>query len=143
MICSCGARYPDIDEACRFCGTRNANYVPPEPVKEEPPVDPRFSGQPLLGYEAISEQRQFQNNYQFEQSRAANSAANVSLISGILGIFLAGLILGVFAIVKGRKARRLGYVGAKATAGIFLGVFDVVFWAFAVYLLYEYAQYFA
>jgi len=96
-----------------------------------------------MGYEAISEQRQFQNNYQYEQARAANSAANVSLICGILGVFLAGLILGVFAIAKGRKAQRLGYIGAKATAGIFLGVFDVVFWVFAVYLLYEYTQYFA
>jgi len=137
MICSCGARYPDVDAACRFCGVPNANYVPPEPVKEEPPEDPRFSGQPLLGYEAISNQRQLQDNYQMEQARAANSAANTSLICGILGFFIAGLILGVVAISKGRKARRLGYTGAKAGVGIFLGVFDVVFWVFAVYAIIE------
>ena len=57
---------------------------------------------------------------------AANRAANDSLVYGIVGIFILGFILGIIAIVEGNKANSLGYVGGKATAGIVLGIIDII-----------------
>ena len=43
----------------------------------------------------------------------------------------------MIAITQGRKAKRLGYVGAKATVGIVLGVIDIVAWAIIVILMFN------
>ena len=56
----------------------------------------------------------------------ASKAATSSLVCGIVGLFVAGIILGIVAIAQGNKAKQLGYQGGKATAGIVLGIIDIV-----------------
>ena len=56
----------------------------------------------------------------------ASKAATSSLVCGIVGLFVAGIILGIIAIAQGNKAKQLGYQGGKATAGIVLGIIDIV-----------------
>ena len=56
----------------------------------------------------------------------ASKTATSSLVCGIIGLFVAGIILGIVAIAQGNKAKQLGYQGGKATAGIVLGLIDIV-----------------
>ena len=56
----------------------------------------------------------------------ASKTATSSLVCGIIGLFVAGIILGIVAIAQGNKAKQLGYQGGKATAGIVLGIIDIV-----------------
>ena len=56
----------------------------------------------------------------------ASKTATSSLVCGIVGLFVAGIILGIVAIAQGNKAKQLGYQGGKATAGIVLGIIDIV-----------------
>jgi len=60
----------------------------------------------------------------------------VALICGIVGLFIAGLILGVIAITQGAKAKAMGHTGGKATAGIVLGVIDIVGWIIIIMYLF-------
>ncbi|MCL2227555.1 MAG: DUF4190 domain-containing protein [Oscillospiraceae bacterium] len=154
MICSCGARYPDGDEACTFCGARNAEYKPPTPIEQyasTPNTEPDQQSNPWDAFpgakpyveqqlppleafpwdEEVSEQK-----LREEMIRRANRSANISLVCGILGNIVAGPIFGLIAVFQGRKARRLGYPGGKATAGIVLGVFAIIFWIFVMFLFF-------
>ncbi len=60
------------------------------------------------------------------------------MIYSIIGIFCFGIILGPIAISKASKALNTiksdpGYTGkGKATAGLIIGIFDVVFWLLAL-----------
>lgn len=73
--------------------------------------------------------------YGVNQVHPGDSAGTVSLVCGILGLFFFGVVLGVIAIVQGSKAKKLGYTGPKATAGIVLGVVDVAFWAIIIFFI--------
>lgn len=52
------------------------------------------------------------------QPGEGEKAGRVSLILGIVGLFVLGIVLGPLAIMQSRKAERLGH---KATAGMVLG----------------------
>jgi predicted RNA-binding Zn-ribbon protein involved in translation (DUF1610 family) len=70
------------------------------------------------------------NSYQdIGCSEEAKKAANISLIAGIVGIFIFGLPGGILAVFQGNKALKLGYTGVKTTIGIVLGIIDIIFWA--------------
>jgi formate-dependent nitrite reductase membrane component NrfD len=57
----------------------------------------------------------------------ANSSKPVwSLVCGIVGLVLCGIVLGIVAIVLGRQAQREGRPGGMARAGEILGYVDVV-----------------
>ena len=67
--------------------------------------------------------------------------AIASLVLGIIGLFLFGVIAGVLAIVFGALARKeidrdptLGGHG-MATAGLVLGIIGVVLWAIIILVL--------
>jgi len=62
------------------------------------------------------------------------------MICGIVGFFIAGLILGIIAIVQGRKAKQLGYPGGRATIGYVLGIIDVVAWAIIMFYWFSTGQ---
>ena len=62
------------------------------------------------------------------QKDPAESAATASLVFGIIGLCLIGMVFGIVAIVQGRKAKSLGYTGGKATAGIVLGIVAIIVW---------------
>jgi len=61
--------------------------------------------------------------------------ATASLVCGIIGLFICGVILGIVAIVKGNEAKRAIASdptfggGGMATAGIVLGILDLIGWA--------------
>ena len=61
--------------------------------------------------------------------------ATAALVCGIIGLFICGVILGIVAIVKGNEAKRAIASdptyggGGMATAGIVLGILDLVGWA--------------
>jgi hypothetical protein len=64
--------------------------------------------------------------------------ATTSLVTAIIGFFIFGIILGPIAISNANKAKKLMAAdssltgGGKATAGLVIGVIDVVGWAFFI-----------
>jgi uncharacterized iron-regulated membrane protein len=70
--------------------------------------------------------RSYQPSY---ASMEGEKAAQLSLILGIVGLFVAGIILGPLAIWQARKAERLG---VPATAGKVLGWITTILYALAV-----------
>ena len=86
---------------------------PPPPSFNEPPGYPAAG--PGDGFRAV-------NN---------NGKATASLICGIVGLIVAGIILGIVALVLGTRAKKeiaqTGQGGAgMATAGVVLGIVDIV-----------------
>lgn len=71
-------------------------------------------------------------NNQLPVKQPGDGKATGSLICGIISLFFAGIILGIVAVVMGVQAKKEGFVGGKATAGIVLGVIGI---ASAVLLL--------
>ena len=152
----CNKEISDKAEACIGCGYpiasndntthKKANYSPLPPPFSQPPATYQSSYNTYSTYsgqQAYQGQAPFQQNYAPSQEiyyqqvlqqnmYAAEKAANASIACGIIGFFIAGLILGIIAIAQGNKAKSLGYVGGKASAGIVLGVIDVVAWAFII-----------
>jgi hypothetical protein len=63
------------------------------------------------------------------RSLEGEKAAQLSLILGIVGFFVAGFVLGPLAIWQARKAERLG---VSATAGKVLGWINVVLYGLAI-----------
>jgi uncharacterized iron-regulated membrane protein len=63
------------------------------------------------------------------RSIEGEKAAQTSLILGIVGLFVAGIILGPLAIWQAKKAERLG---VPATAGKVLGWINVVLYGLAI-----------
>lgn len=55
--------------------------------------------------------------------------ATASLICGIVGLLVCGLILGIVAVVLGRQAQAEGQRGGSAKAGEVLGYIDIALWA--------------
>jgi hypothetical protein len=63
-----------------------------------------------------------------------NSAGTTALVTGIISLFCCGVILGVVAIVQGRKGMALADQGlatnrGSAQAGFVLGIIGLVLWA--------------
>lgn len=70
-------------------------------------------------------QQPFQNTQGFRgNSPEAGKARTASLVLGIVGLFLLGIILGPLAIMQANKAERLG---ERATAGKVLGYICTIF----------------
>ena len=64
--------------------------------------------------------------------------ATASLVYGILGFFICGIIFGIVAIVKAKDAKTLIATdpryggGGMATAGMVLGIIDLVAWVLII-----------
>ena len=103
--------------------------APPQyqPYQAPPQYQP-YQGQPQQG-------NPYQQNYYTGGRPPGDNAATGALVCGIVGLFFAGFILGIIAIVQGNKAKRLGYPGGKATAGIVLGVIALCGWVFAMIMI--------
>ena len=153
----CNKEISDKAEACIGCGypiassdntTQNkANNSPLPPPFSQPPATYQSSYNTYSTYsgqQAHQGQPPFQQNYAPSQeiyyqqvlqqnNYTAEKAANSSLTCGIVGFFFAGLILGIIAIAKGCKAKNLGYTGSTATAGIVIGIIDIIAWVLIIY----------
>jgi hypothetical protein len=59
-----------------------------------------------------------------------NGKATTSLVCGIVGLFFAGIILGIIALVQGNKALKTTKEGESdykmAKAGKILGIIDII-----------------
>lgn len=89
---------------------------------------PYQSSQPYQqgGYQQPYQPGGYQDPY---RSIEGEKAAQLSLILGIVGLFVAGIILGPLAIWQAKKAERLG---VPATAGKVLGWINVVLYGLAI-----------
>ncbi|MHA7144486.1 DUF4190 domain-containing protein [Arthrobacter sp. TmT3-37] len=81
---------------------------------------------PTQPYQGGYQPGPYQSSY---QSIEGEKAAQLSLILGIVGLFVAGIVLGPLAIWQARKAERLG---VPATAGKVLGWINVVLYGLAI-----------
>ena len=98
MFCQkCGTKNLENASVCIQC---NEQLVMPQQAYYQPPYQ-----QP-----------------QYVQKHPAESLATASMVCGIVGLFMAGLVLGIIAIALGSKAKKMGYAGGRATAGIVLGI---------------------
>ena len=155
MICNhCGAQLEDGVLFCTSCGVNLAVQQPEQPVQQ--PAQPYYEqvnqyqqpyqpygqpyqpyGQPYQPYGQNSQTPGFFQNPYVAYNTAKN-AANASLICGISSIFISiftiGIIFGIVAIVQGNKAKKYGYQGGKATAGIVTGIIGIIIWA--IYLFF-------
>jgi len=69
------------------------------------------------------------------QYRPGEVLARASLAFGIFGLiifFVLGFVLGPLSIIWGKRAKRRGYAGGVATAGIILGIVDLAAWLASV-----------
>ncbi len=77
------------------------------------------------------------------QPKGEIKEANDALIFSIIGLFCFGVILGPIAIAKGTKALNIiknepGYTGkGKATAGVVIGIIDVIAWLVAILMRFS------
>jgi len=153
MICkNCGTQNPEGASVCSQCqhpleappqyyqqyqpgdGQNPPGYgQPPQPNMYAPPTGYQPGYQP--GYQqAPPYGSPYQQNY-YAQAQPGKGAATGSLVCGIISVFFAGLILGIIAIAQGRKAKRLGYIGGMATAGIVLGIIGLIGWVIIMILV--------
>ncbi|MCL2140260.1 MAG: zinc-ribbon domain-containing protein [Dehalococcoidia bacterium] len=105
LFCSkCGSQQSDNAQFCINCGAKISNN------------QGSFSYQP----QPVS--------YQQPQAQSGDSAANIALVCGIVGLlfFFLGSILGTIAIIQASKAKGLGYIGIKVTIGLVLGIIAVI-----------------
>jgi hypothetical protein len=107
-------------KTCPFCA---------EKIKKSA-VKCRFCGQIL--------DQNLKTTLEAGQPKGEVKEAKDALIYSIIGIFCFGIILGPIAISKASKALNTiksdpGYTGkGKATAGLIIGIIDVVFWLLAL-----------
>jgi len=113
-------------------GQQQQGYAPP-PYGQFPP--PYGRTQPLY----VPPYPQYY--YAYQQKRPGAGFATASLVLGIISICLVGWLYGIVAIVLGANAKRLGYTGAKATAGIVLGIIGIVLSVIILAGIYSYETY--
>jgi len=67
-------------------------------------------------------------NGNYNPNLKKDSQATASLVCGIVGLFLAGIILGIIAIVEANqsKAKTNNVFSSKAKAGFILGIIDII-----------------
>ena len=66
-----------------------------------------------------------------------NGKATASLVCGIVGLLILGIILGIIAIVTGNQALKIEPDNKKAKAGRILGIIDIVAAIFLVILRFS------
>ena len=102
---NCGSPLLSDLGVCSVCSTTHAEYV--------------------TGSQQNAPQQQNQGQSAAEDAQGKR-LAKASLICGISGICIAGIILGTLAIIFSRKAKKKGYKGGIATAGFVLGIIGAV-----------------
>lgn len=83
-------------------------------------------------YQDKSQQPYNQGNLQ-----ELDNKATMAMIFGIIGIFFAGIIFGILALVNANACKKAGYSNGKVTAGFVLGIIDLA--ALVIYILFAFA----
>ena len=135
MICNnCKQSYDDSLNACPYCGAVKM------PTAES--AAPQQSPQPQQNQQAYTayQQQPYGQVPQVQTAPPAKGSATTSLVCGIIAIVLgclvpiAGIILGIIAVVTGNKAKRIlppeqrGSANAGFICGIIGIVVAVIFW---------------
>ena len=70
----------------------------------------------------------YANSYQEPQMKEKDSKGTAAMVCGIVGFFIAGIILGIIAIVEANqsKSEHGGVFTSKAKAGFVLGIIDII-----------------
>lgn len=55
-----------------------------------------------------------------------DNKATMAMVFGIIGLFFAGVIFGILALVNANACKKAGYSNGKVTAGFVLGILDLV-----------------
>lgn len=76
-------------------------------------------------YQQQPYQQPYQQQYQGGVDPALESKATQAMVFGIIGIFIAGIIFGILAIVNASACKKAGYTNGKVTAGLVLGIIDL------------------
>lgn len=110
MFCNhCGAENNDSAQVCRSCGavlTTEQNNA--QPVQQQPVTYVNYANTPA--------------GAPVKAPQPGKGFAIAAMVCGIVSFFCFGIVLGVLAIVFGVVAKKKGYMGAMATAGIVCGV---------------------
>lgn len=105
MFCpKCGTNNADGVSFCSNCGTTLQTASTPMPTPVPRPVNYKSYSEPGKGL------------------------AIASLITGIVSLIMFAIICGTLAIVFGAIAKKKGYFGGMATAGLVLGIVGIVLW---------------
>lgn len=67
----------------------------------------------------------YQQPYQNGFDPALDSKATQAMVFGIIGLFFAGIIFGILAIVNASACKKAGFTNGKVTAGFVLGIIDL------------------
>ncbi len=127
---NCGSEVDSAWKVCPKCGNNLEFHVPPQPTPQPyiAPGAPPY-GAPPQGYQQYPPYSQGS----FGPS-GSNAKGTVSLILAILGFaccfFLSTIgciVLGIIAIVLGKKGRKIENGKSLATAGFVIGILDIVF----------------
>lgn len=60
------------------------------------------------------------------------------MVFGIVGLFFAGIIFGILALVNANACKKAGYSNGKVTAGFVLGIIDLA--ALVLYVVIAFAM---
>jgi hypothetical protein len=66
---------------------------------------------------------------------ASSGTGTAALVCGIIGLFVCGPILGIIAVVLGRRAQAGGQRGGTARAGEILGYIDIALWVLVIVIV--------
>lgn len=118
MKCTlCGKEITQQDKVCPVCGENNDQYV--EPVVAKPVHE-------NTNYSQYYQQQSNQNtvpNIHYTQNTlvVTEKKSSAALVCGIVGLFIAGIILGIIAIVLSNKPN-----ASNPTAAKVLGILDII-----------------
>lgn len=72
------------------------------------------------------QQDMYQQPYNQGNLQELDNKATMAMVFGIIGLFFAGIIFGILALVNANACKKAGYSNGKVTAGFVLGILDLV-----------------
>lgn len=87
---------------------------------------PQGSYQQTYYQQGMYQQDKFQQPYNQGNLQELENKATMAMVFGIIGLFFAGVIFGILALVNANACKKAGYSNGKVTAGFVLGILDLV-----------------
>ncbi|MDE6733182.1 MAG: DUF4190 domain-containing protein [Oscillospiraceae bacterium] len=79
------------------------------------------------------QQDMYQQPYNQGNLQELDNKATMAMVFGIIGIFFAGIVFGILALVNANACKKAGFSNGKVTAGFVLGIIDLA--ALVVYTM--------
>ena len=144
MFCpNCGTGNAEGAKFCANCGLEMAEKTNQTPAAGQAQPQQPYNVQPPYNNQIPYGQPNYNQHTKAPGSTAANSSIICALVClatfAIIFLFdymlFFGIVFGITAIVQGAQAIKNGNSGAKATAGLVLGIISTLAWA-VVWILY-------